>query len=83
MLYVHKTTIEDVDANLAQKDYGLKPQAPPLKPAWSLYLQGNSKTAERRLFLFPDGSGAATSYMRIPNIAPDTALIAFNSPVMK
>ncbi|KAL9096260.1 MAG: hypothetical protein Q9165_001783 [Trypethelium subeluteriae] len=40
---------------------------PPVKPAWSITLQGSSKRATERLFLFPDGCGAATS-RRLPDI---------------
>lgn len=56
---------------------------PPLKPAWSIILQGSPRSATERLFLFPDGCGAATSYLKLPNLSPSTAVIAFNSPFMK
>ncbi|KAI9694041.1 MAG: Type I Iterative PKS [Bathelium mastoideum] len=55
----------------------------PVKPAWSITLQGSSKRATERLFLFPDGCGAATSYINLPRISPSTAVIGFNSPFMK
>jgi len=55
----------------------------PLEPAWSLVLQGSPRLATEKLFLFPDGCGAATSYLRLPRISPTTAVIAFNSPFMK
>jgi iterative type I PKS product template protein len=58
-----------------------QPQA--IKPAWSLVLQGKPKTATETLFLFPDGCGAATSYLWLPRISPTTAVVAFNSPFMK
>lgn len=54
-----------------------------LIPAWSLILQGNVKQATKVLFLFPDGCGAATSYMRIPRLSPSIAVVGFNSPFMK
>ncbi|KAF2230550.1 ketoacyl-synt-domain-containing protein [Viridothelium virens] len=56
---------------------------PPVKPAWSITLQGSSKRATKRLFLFPDGCGAATSYVKLPRIASSTAIIGFNSPFMR
>lgn len=59
-----------------------KPSAA-LAPAWSMYLQGSSKRAVETLFLFPDGCGAATSYLSLPTIASSTAVVAFNSPCMK
>lgn len=54
-----------------------------VKPAWSITLQGSPKNATERLFLFPDGCGAATSYIKLPAISPSTAVIGFNSPFMK
>ena len=52
-------------------------------PATSFLLQGNPKTAKKTLFLFPDGSGSATSYASISKIAPDVALYGLNCPFMK
>nr|QGS83604.1 polyketide synthase [Shiraia bambusicola] len=56
---------------------------PPVKPAWSIILQGSPRNAREKLFLFPDGCGAATSYLKLPALSPTTAVIAFNSPFMK
>ncbi|KAH5277151.1 non-reducing polyketide synthase elcA-like protein [Parastagonospora nodorum] len=56
---------------------------PPVKPAWSIVLQGSPRNATKRLFLFPDGCGAATSYLQLPTLSSSTAVIAFNSPFMK
>lgn len=61
----------------------MDPKAPAVKPAWSITLQGSAKRSSRRLFLFPDGCGAATSYLRLPNLDKDTAVIGFNCPFMK
>ncbi|KAL8840310.1 MAG: hypothetical protein Q9170_001394 [Blastenia crenularia] len=52
-------------------------------PAVSFLLQGNPKTATKTLFLFPDGSGSATSYSLIPAISPSTAVYGLNCPFMK
>ncbi|KAF2459431.1 polyketide synthase PksA [Lineolata rhizophorae] len=52
-------------------------------PATSVLLQGNAKIATKKLFLFPDGSGSATSYISIPNISPDMAVYGLNCPFMK
>ncbi|KAF1812538.1 polyketide synthase [Eremomyces bilateralis CBS 781.70] len=52
-------------------------------PATSVLLQGNAKIATKKLFLFPDGSGSATSYISIPNISPDVAVFGLNCPFMK
>lgn len=51
--------------------------------ATSVLLQGNSKTATRKLFLFPDGSGSATSYSSLTRISPDVAVYGLNCPWMK
>lgn len=56
---------------------------PAVRPAWSIILQGSPRTATNKLFLFPDGCGAATSYLQLPTLSPSTAVIAFNSPYMK
>lgn len=53
-------------------------------PAQSILLQGNPKTATHTLFLLPDGSGSATSYTTIPDIAPSSlAVYGLNCPFMK
>jgi len=54
-----------------------------LPPSNSVLLQGNAKLATKRLFLLPDGSGSATSYVSIPNLAPDMAVYGLNCPFMK
>lgn len=51
--------------------------------ASSLLLQGSPKTATKSLFLFPDGSGSATSYASIPGISPDVCVYGLNCPYMK
>ncbi|KAH9242504.1 hypothetical protein K456DRAFT_1820977 [Colletotrichum gloeosporioides 23] len=61
----------------------VKPKAPSIPPAWSMYLQGSRKRSTQTLFLFPDGCGAATSYLTLPAMAPTTGLVAFNSPFIK
>ena len=49
----------------------------------SVLLQGNTRTATKKLFLFPDGSGSATSYVTIPPIAPsDLCIYGLNCPFM-
>ncbi|CAL5871299.1 uncharacterized protein PFLUO_LOCUS5549 [Penicillium psychrofluorescens] len=52
-------------------------------PATSILLQGNPKTATRKLFLFPDGSGSATSYATIPGVSPDVCVYGLNCPYMR
>lgn len=65
--------------DISPSNLGPKPPA-----ARSILLQGSLKTATQTLFLFPDGSGSATSYASIPPIAPRTvALVGLNCPFMK
>ncbi|KAL4870267.1 hypothetical protein BDV12DRAFT_166486 [Aspergillus spectabilis] len=52
-------------------------------PATSILLQGNPRTATKTLFLFPDGSGSATSYATIPGVSPDVCVYGLNCPYMK
>lgn len=52
--------------------------------ATSVLLQGNPRVATRNLFLVPDGSGSATSYVLIPSISPSTLCVyGLNCPYMK
>jgi naphtho-gamma-pyrone polyketide synthase len=54
------------------------------KPAaTSILLRGNPKTASKTLFLFPDGSGSATSYSFFPPISPSVRIYGLNCPFMK
>jgi naphtho-gamma-pyrone polyketide synthase len=55
----------------------------PVPTAWSISLQGSPKRAAQILFLFPDGCGAATSYLGLPKIKDSLAVVGFNSPYMK
>ena len=57
------------------------PDTPP--HATSVLLQGNVKTAKKTLFLFPDGSGSATSYASLPKVSPDVIVYGLNCPWMK
>ncbi|KAF2001049.1 ketoacyl-synt-domain-containing protein [Amniculicola lignicola CBS 123094] len=52
-------------------------------PSSSVLLQGNARVATKKLFLVPDGSGSATSYISIANISPDLAVYGLNCPFMK
>ena len=51
--------------------------------ASSVLLQGSPKTATKTLFLFPDGSGSATSYSSLPRVSSDIAVYGLNCPYMK
>ena len=51
--------------------------------ATSLLLSGGSKTSSKNLFLFPDGSGSATSYAMLPSISSEVCVYGLNCPFMK
>lgn len=51
--------------------------------ATSTLLQGSPKKAKHVLFLFPDGSGSATSYAAINEIGPDICIYGLNCPWLK
>lgn len=59
------------------------PEAVKTATSTSLVIQGSLRTCTKTVFLFPDGSGSATSYAGIPRISPDTCVIALNSPFLK
>ena len=59
------------------------PIAISMPPASSIVLQGNAKSASKKLFLFPDGSGSATSYAPLPRISDDVVVYGLNCPYMK
>ncbi|KAL9102125.1 MAG: hypothetical protein Q9163_002686 [Psora crenata] len=52
-------------------------------PATSILLQGNPKTATKILWLFPDGSGSATSYAPLGRVSSSTAIYGLNCPYVK
>ena len=51
--------------------------------ATSVLLQGSSRNAKKKLFLFPDGAGSATSYYALTDISPDVAVYGLNCPWLK
>jgi thioesterase domain-containing protein len=49
----------------------------------SVLIQGSRKRATKNIFLFPDGSGSAMAYARLPKISPDVCLYGMNSPFLR
>ncbi|KXT08900.1 hypothetical protein AC579_8464 [Pseudocercospora musae] len=76
------TEAVEIELSRAKKSRTL-PLSASIAPAWSIYLQASKKRSSETLFLFPDGCGAATSYLSLPELSPTTAVIGFNSPFMK
>lgn len=68
----------------SQPDNSLIPFPHKHPDATSVLLQGSAETP-KALFLFPDGSGSATSYSSLPRLAPRSSLAvyALNSPFLK
>jgi thioesterase domain-containing protein/acyl carrier protein len=58
----------------------LRDQPAPTRAATALIIQGRPRTARRTLFLFPDGSGSASSYTNIPAVDSNLAVIGLNCP---
>lgn len=48
--------------------------------ATSVLLQGSPKSAKSTVFMFPDGSGSASSYAAITRIDPEIAVYGLNCP---
>ncbi|KAL2012344.1 hypothetical protein VTN00DRAFT_5062 [Thermoascus crustaceus] len=96
-LFLDNDTLHEVEKTLGltpKGSYGkrnnivaaleLPPQAADAPPhATSILLQGNPKTATKVLFLFPDGSGSATSYASLPKVSSDIVIYGLNCPWMK
>jgi len=70
---------EDSEDSEEEKQAALK-KSPP--KSTSVLLQGTVGPNTKIIFMFPDGSGSATSYMNIPRIHPNIALVAMNCPYM-
>ncbi|GIZ46262.1 hypothetical protein CKM354_000939400 [Cercospora kikuchii] len=63
-----------------------EPEAPALKlepycrATNSVILQGLPKVAQKTLFMLPDGGGSASSYLTIPRLKADVAIVGLNCP---
>lgn len=79
-----KPDVSDCNVTPASQSQDIEKQSASLPSATSILLQG-SPTSSRSLFLFPDGSGSATSYSLLPPLSPtkNLAVYALNSPFLK
>lgn len=50
------------------------------RPTTSVILQGLPKVAKKILFMLPDGGGSASSYIPIPRLKSDVAIVGLNCP---
>ena len=91
--YTENTTPEEVDTtsdtpnpdgeSLTSSIVEIRANEESLRPATSILLSGSAKTASKTLFLFPDGSGSATSYALLPSVSPNLCVYGLNCPFMK
>lgn len=70
----------DSETDQAPKDQGVGAKKTPVST--SILLQGTMGPGTKTMFLFPDGSGSATSYMHLPRVHEDVAVVAMNCPYM-
>ena len=96
-LFVDNSSLNDIEAALSLKPQAATPREKASRPsaneasivsdripmASSVLLQGSPRSATKTLFLFPDGSGSATSYSQLPRISPDIMVYGLNCPFMK
>ena len=57
-----------------------EPEIGSCRPATSVILQGFPKTSQKTLFLLPDGGGSSSSYVPLPRLGIDAAIIGLNCP---
>ncbi|KAL4898948.1 putative sterigmatocystin biosynthesis polyketide synthase [Aspergillus multicolor] len=50
------------------------------RPTTSVVLQGLPRMARKILFMLPDGGGSASSYLTIPRLHSDVAIVGLNCP---
>jgi noranthrone synthase len=53
---------------------------PYCRPTTSVILQGLPRVAKKTLFMLPDGGGSASSYVPIPRLKSDIAMVGLNCP---
>jgi acyl carrier protein len=75
----------DIETSLTLSESGCStgatsPHHSPERPVTSLVLQRASALDSKILFLFPDGSGSASSYTSLPPISPHLTVVALLSP---
>lgn len=79
-------SITPVSSHSSLAEWSLKasPKLPPIPSASSVLLQGDPLSPTKTLWLVPDGSGLATSYLALPDVDPSSvAVYALNSPFIK
>lgn len=70
---VSEDRLDDKDQDVAAK---------PVPVSTSIILQGTLRANTKTIYMFPDGSGSATSYMHLPRVHEDVAVVGLNCPYM-
>lgn len=65
---------DEAEANASQK------RVHECRPTTSVILQGLPRMAKQILFMLPDGGGSASSYITIPRLHSDVAIVGLNCP---
>ena len=78
---IPKTNGNEPMAGEQRQIFAHEADSPP--DATSILLQGTPQSAEKTLFLFPDGAGSATSYASLSKISPAIAVYGLNCPWQK
>ena len=74
---------DDSDSPRADVDFKVETVGAKKTPvSTSILLQGTMSPSTKTMFLFPDGSGSATSYMHLPRVHENVAIVAMNCPYM-
>ncbi len=76
------TTSPPNEAEAADETYAVQAIArkPFCRPCNSVILQGLPRVAKKTLFMLPDGGGSASSYVPIPRLKADVAVVGLNCP---
>ena len=72
----------DASSVSSESEMGQIEDSPKIPVSTSIVLQGTPNPNTKTMFLFPDGSGSATSYMHLPRVHKDIAVVAMNCPYM-
>lgn len=73
--------VESLSSECSSSPEGNKPkERGTCRPATSVILQGFPNSAKITLFLLPDGGGSSSSYVPLPRINADCALVGLNCP---
>ena len=81
-------TFADIEKSFRKPSQSAAKPAKPLDSQWSaptctsVLIQGDLVRGKPILFLIPDGAGSASSYVNLPNLGIDIAVMALNSPFL-